>query len=223
MPCEEREYMSTNDPHVPPPCAYTSEARVTTLGIDDIFVPSNLRAIDEETVTRIVESIQEIGLQAQGLVTIEWNPPGDKHRATLVAGRHRLKAFRRLGWAMIPAVVFDGSAAEAELWRIAENLHRKELTALERAEALRRWVELRKEKGAQVGQVSGGRGRRGGISFVADELGVNRGRAAIPSSPAYQVDGKRDREASRRSRRTTAAQAGASGYPIRTGSAGARG
>jgi len=29
---------------------------------------------------------------------------------------------------MVPAAVFDGTAAEAELWRIAENLMRKELT-----------------------------------------------------------------------------------------------
>jgi ParB-like chromosome segregation protein Spo0J len=152
----------------------TPDASVFEIAIDDVFVPSEMRAIDEDAITRIVESIQEIGLQAQGVITVEWNPPGGKHRATLFAGRHRLEAFRRLGWEMIPTVVFDGSAAEAERWRIAENLCRKELTALERAEHLARWLQLRAEKPAHLAQVSGGRGHKGGISAAAEELGVDR-------------------------------------------------
>jgi ParB-like chromosome segregation protein Spo0J len=133
-----------------------------------------MRTIDQDTVQRIIESISEIGLQAQGVITVEWNPAGSPRRASLVAGRHRLEAFRLLGWSTVPAAIFDGSANEAELWWISENLHRKELTALERADQIDRWIQLRDEKGAQLAQVSGGRGHRGGISAAATELGVDR-------------------------------------------------
>lgn len=47
---------------------------------------------------------------------------------------------------MVPAVVFDGTAAEAELWRIGENLMRKELTDLERAEQIARRIGLTEEQ-----------------------------------------------------------------------------
>ena len=107
-------------------------------------------------------------------MTVEWNPPGDKYRATLVVGRHRLEAFRRLEWTMIPATIFGGSALEAEQWQIAENVCRRELTVLERAEQIARWVKLQGEKRAQPAQVSGGRGHKGGLSAAADTLDVDR-------------------------------------------------
>ncbi len=152
----------------------TPEALILEIGIDEIVVPQGMRPTDEGTVSRIVESITEIGLQAQGIVTVEWAPVGSAQPAILVSGRHRLEAFRRLGWRTVPCAVFDGPADEAELWRISENLHRKELTALERADAIARWMRLRAEKDAQGAQVSGGRGHRGGISAAADELGIDR-------------------------------------------------
>jgi hypothetical protein len=54
---------------------------------------------------------------------------------------------------MVPAVVFDGTAAEAELWRIGENLMRKELTDLERAEQIARRIGLTEEQ-KQTAQVA---------------------------------------------------------------------
>ena len=114
----------------------TPAAKIVEIAIDDIDVPEMMRPIDEETVERIVDSIRAIGIQAQGVISIEWNPSDSARRASLVAGCHRLEAFRRLGWAMVPAAIFDGTSAEAELWRIGENLCRKELSALERAEQI---------------------------------------------------------------------------------------
>ena len=54
---------------------------------------------------------------------------------------------------MVPAVIFDGTAAEAELWRIGENLMRKELTDLERAEQIARRIGLTEEQ-KQTAQVA---------------------------------------------------------------------
>jgi hypothetical protein len=63
---------------------------------------------------------------------------------------------------------------------VAENLHRVELTALERSEHVAEWVRLAEKKAseikpAQVAPVSkGGRGKESGINAAARELGVER-------------------------------------------------
>ncbi|HEX3862536.1 MAG TPA: hypothetical protein VHY35_12655 [Stellaceae bacterium] len=62
------------------------------------------------------------------------------------------------------------------MWEIAENLHRAELTVLERSEHVAEWVRLADDKLAQVAPVSpkGGRGKEGGINAAARELGIER-------------------------------------------------
>ncbi len=81
----------------------------------------------------------------------------------------------------------------APMAEIAENLHRRELGEIERAELMARWVEITaakqeadareaaakaevNDKPAQLGQISrsGGRGKKGGVSQAARDLGVTR-------------------------------------------------
>ncbi len=60
------------------------------------------------------------------------------------------------------------------MWEIAENLHRAELTALERDEHVAEWVRLSK-KPSQSDTVSrGGRGREGGVNAAVRDLGLER-------------------------------------------------
>lgn len=59
-----------------------------------------------------------------------------------VKGRHRLEAAKRLGWTHIDCAVVDGDEIGAELWEIAENLHRLDLTKEQRDEHIRRYAEL---------------------------------------------------------------------------------
>ena len=77
------------------------------------------------------------------------------------------------------------AAGEASLAEIAENLHRAELTALERDEHIAEWVRLTEEKAkaagseekpGQLAQVStkGGRGKKSGISAASRDLGLER-------------------------------------------------
>jgi len=159
---------------------------VIVLNPADIIVGDRLRALDRESVERLKESISRIGLKTP--ISVRSSAQG----WTLVAGRHRLAACIELGIDQIPVVAETGSALEARLWEIAENLHRTELTALERAEHISQWIKLRGEKGArescdqaddkldQVGPVSdliparGGRGREGGVRAAARELGISR-------------------------------------------------
>ena len=72
---------------------------------------------------------------------------------------------------------------EARLWEISENLHRAELSALERAEQVNEWLKLTeskpKELSNQVGSKVANDGTRrarpeGGKRAGAREIGVNR-------------------------------------------------
>ena len=60
----------------------------------------------------------------------------------LVAGRRRLAAAQSLGWSHIDCLEVDDNAVEAEMWEIAENLHRLDLTKEHRDEHIRRYADL---------------------------------------------------------------------------------
>jgi len=160
----------------------------------DIIVGDRLRALDRDSVERLKESISWIGLRTP--ISVRSSEQG----WTLVSGRHRMEACIELGMDEIPVVAETVSELDARLWEIAENLHRAELTALERAEHMDQWIRLRGESGAgdrwdraddklgQVGSVSepdkvaqiaqvraqGGRGRAGGVRAAARELGISQ-------------------------------------------------
>lgn len=133
----------------------------------------------EETVSVLVESMREIGLLNP--ITVQ----SVAYRVMLVAGRNRLEAARRLGWKEIDCVelpahedVADG-ATLADMAEIAENLHRRVLTEIDRAELQSRWVELRstaqsRQVAANETKRSDGRGHRpqGGVRKAARDLGV---------------------------------------------------
>lgn len=74
----------------------------------------------------------------------------------IVAGHHRVAAARALGWTEIDAIVDTAEHLQAELMEIDENLCRAELTASQRAQAIRRrkqiWEALHPEE-IQVGKV----------------------------------------------------------------------
>lgn len=54
----------------------------------------------------------------------------------------RPEACKRLGHVSIMAGIAKMDEIDAEMWEISENLHRSELTKLERDEQISRWVEL---------------------------------------------------------------------------------
>ena len=144
--------------------------------VDAIEVSDRMRdRCDEDAVTLLMDSIRKIGLQTP--ISVRW--VGDD--LMLVAGRHRLEAVRRLGWDSVDCIRMDGTDDEARMWEIAENLHRADLTVLERDEHVAEWVRLAgknhtEDKPAQVAPVSnvGGRGKEGGMSAASRELGVER-------------------------------------------------
>lgn len=151
--------------------------------ISSIVTDDGRRIVSERAVTVLADSIRDIGLMSP--IIVRPRVSGKEVTWALVAGRHRLEAFRRLNeadpykgedgqWTYIPAVVQYLDDIEARLAEIAENLHRAELTRMERSEQIAEWVRLTEEKRGQLAQVKGGRGIEGGISAAARELGVER-------------------------------------------------
>jgi|GEM_PF-2093855 len=105
------------------------------LYLDDIEVGERLRSTDPEKVAALKASIAEIGLRAPITVSElprrDWEDDGPCYR--LVAGAHRLEAFRQLGEDEIEAFVME-SNDQAALWEVDENLARAELTPTQLAD-----------------------------------------------------------------------------------------
>lgn len=106
-------------------------AKTTMFPVANIIVPRGRRKVVEDRVKELAESIEELG-QLQPIVLAFGEAIKAEH-ARLVAGLHRLSAFRMLGRDRIMAVMMDFSDVDAELAEIDENLVRFELTAAERA------------------------------------------------------------------------------------------
>jgi ParB-like chromosome segregation protein Spo0J len=110
------------------------------LAFDEIRFPANARPTNATDVVALVSSIRTIGLQVP-LTVVERDG-----RYLLLAGRHRLEALRVIGEERVPVRVVDFDDLEARLWTISENLHRTELTALQRAEQIAEFARLTKER-----------------------------------------------------------------------------
>ncbi len=152
------------------------DREINTLSLDQTVV-SQGRELDMDVVAQIAESITMFGLQAPICVV------SDDKEFRIISGRHRLAAVRSLGREQIEALVYRGlSDIEIRLAEIVENLHRAELTVIQRADQVTEYVKLVKERQkegvAQLGQrpsnVKGASGREAGDSAAARELGMSR-------------------------------------------------
>jgi ParB-like chromosome segregation protein Spo0J len=167
--------------------AFVRPAKHVFLSIDQIDLSHTIRPYNAAVVAELAQSIRAIGLQTPLTCIVR----DGQH--VLVAGRNRLEALRVIGCEQAPVRVVDFDDADAELWRLSENLHRAELTKLEYDRQVVRYAELLKIKQAgkaaapisplqecqpeadklrQVGAVSGGRGNTGGYREAARDLNI---------------------------------------------------
>src|SRR3954447_5718638 len=141
--------------------------------VADVQVSERLRPLNQDALEGLIASIRTIGLQNP--ITVR---PGDGWGLyRLVAGYHRLKAVEALGEPVIAATVVEWEDRTARMWEIAENLHRADLSALERSEHIAEWIKPKTakaeaDKPGPVAPVSGGRGKQGGIRAATRELGI---------------------------------------------------
>lgn len=143
--------------------------KIERVMVDAIEVHPRLRAINDDAVKVMMESMADLGLQTP--ITVRWTADSE---CVLVAGATRLEAAKRLGWKHIDTTPFEGSEVSARLWEIAENLHRSELTVADRAEHIAEWVRLTEVVSGQVAQKPQGGRPEGGVSAASRELGVER-------------------------------------------------
>jgi ParB family chromosome partitioning protein len=127
------------------------------------------RQVDTNTVVSLAESINRIGL-INPITVLEQADTADY---ILVTGLHRLEAFRHLKPDSIPVFILPASTAETEarMMEISENLHRLELTALERAEQVDEWRQLAKVR--KLSAPSNTQPAESGAREAARELGVD--------------------------------------------------
>ncbi len=103
---------------------------MSTIAVDQVSIGPNRRAVKEDKVAELMESIKTNGLLNP--ITIDQN-------FKLIAGLHRLTACKLLGLPTIECTIITcADANQARLAEIDENLIRSELNALERAEL---WLE----------------------------------------------------------------------------------
>jgi ParB-like chromosome segregation protein Spo0J len=144
---------------------------IQKFNVKDIKVSGERRPVAKLKVGLIAESMKKIGLRT---------PPSVRKRDNgdieLVAGLHRLEAAKSLGWKQIDCIVMKGGKIQRQLWTIAENLHRSDLTALQRAEHVAKWKRLvqKLDGDAQAAQPGGRQPKDKGISRTANKLGITR-------------------------------------------------
>lgn len=149
---------------------------------DQIDVGGGRRAVDPEKVQSLAESMEKVGLINPITVRVVedefTNADGEVVEGTnvLIAGAHRLAAARQLGWGLIDCIELECDEIDAELCEIAENLHRAELTQLQRSDQIDRWVDLvdAKRVSAQCAPKPQGGRPESGINAASRELGIER-------------------------------------------------
>lgn len=137
------------------------------LALDDIEIAEGRREINAAAVKRLADSIEQVGLRHP--ITVRRRGEG----YVLIAGRHRIEAFRKLGREHIPSLIVSMTNDQARLWEIAENLHRADLTKLERDENVAEWIKITERISSQSGTKSVGR-PESGVNAAARELGVGK-------------------------------------------------
>jgi ParB-like chromosome segregation protein Spo0J len=143
-----------------------------TLPVDpeSIFIGERHRPLSEEAVARLQQSIGEIGLMHPLSIRIvdEMEIDGEMIGGVpvLVAGRHRLEAVLRLKWQRVDCLEIEDDAIKAELWELAENLHRHDLTKEQRDEHIRRYADLLEAQARIVPHVAEQRQRGRPVSTV---------------------------------------------------------
>jgi ParB/RepB/Spo0J family partition protein len=115
-------------------------AKAARVQFDQIDISIHHRPTHADKVGELVNSIRMLGLQSAPVVVER------DGRYKLVSGRHRLEALRVIGYEEAPVRVVGFDDIQARLWTISENLHRNELTVLQRAEQIAEYARLTKEK-----------------------------------------------------------------------------
>jgi ParB family chromosome partitioning protein len=116
-----------------------SEEKFKNLPLSSIIWESPIRDFKEEDIERMANSIKMHGI----IEPIVVNEANEKGFYEGICGRLRYEAVKKLGFQTILCRIHKFSnETEKKIWQLVENLHRKELTAIERAEAYHKLFEF---------------------------------------------------------------------------------
>jgi ParB family transcriptional regulator, chromosome partitioning protein len=144
------------------------------------------RAVDPDAVVRLTNSIAVVGLQHP--ITVAKRDGGYR----LLAGAHRVTAFRELGMERISANIVELDDLRAELVELDENLARNELSPAERSAAVARRNAIYEKLHPETKHGAVGKGReppKG--SAKADRFSAATAAATGRSERAIQLDAHR--------------------------------
>lgn len=117
--------------------ASSQRLAVVSVPLDEIeanpFQPR--KEIDPQEIAQLAESLANHGL-LQPIVVRRHNG-----QYQLIAGERRLRAAKLAGWQSVPARVVNADDRQLAELAIVENLQRKDLNALEKAECFHRYLE----------------------------------------------------------------------------------
>lgn len=117
--------------------ASSQRLTVVSVPLDEIeanpFQPR--KEIDTQEIAQLAESLANHGL-LQPIVVRRHNG-----QYQLIAGERRLRAAKLAGWQSVPARVVNADDRQLAELAIVENLQRKDLNALEKAECFHRYLE----------------------------------------------------------------------------------
>ncbi len=92
--------------------------------------------IDEKEIESLAQSLRDHGL----IQPIVVRRLGDRYQ--LIAGERRLRAAIKAGWSEVPAQIRDADDRQVAELAIIENLQRKDLNALEKAESFQQYLQI---------------------------------------------------------------------------------
>ena len=117
------------------------KVRVIPLEYIDEFPGHPFKVLDDESMQRLMNSIEEIGVQSPIVARIK-----DDQRYEIISGHRRVHACRRLGLKLIPAIVRDLSRDEAIIAMVDANLQREHILPSEKAAAYKMKMDAMKRR-----------------------------------------------------------------------------
>ena len=111
---------------------------VIPVAVSDVKVRFRLRTPSEAKVSEIAESISQVSLI---------NPITLDSNYNLLAGFHRLLAFKKLNRETIPSIIKDVDDSFSEFVEVDENLKRNELNHIETADHIVKREDLLRDLG----------------------------------------------------------------------------
>lgn len=121
------------------------KVRVIPLEYIDEFPGHPFKVLDDESMQKLVNSIEEIGVQSPIVARIK-----EDQRYEIISGHRRVHACRRLGLKLIPAIVRDLSRDEAIIAMVDANLQREHILPSEKAAAYKMKMDALKRKGKRT-------------------------------------------------------------------------